>query len=99
MKSQVRDSRNALACFLLGCYQCIFQNIERFIKFINRNAYIMSAVHGTGFFRSARDAFNLLMRNIVKVIVVNKVKKSVFVLKGCGIPTSITRPPVPARHQ
>ena len=43
------------------------------MRFINRNAYIMCATKSTNFCKSARDAFNLLMRNLVRVIVVDNV--------------------------
>lgn len=43
------------------------------MKFINRNAYIMTAIKSTNFCTSAKDAFSLLMRNIVRVVVLNKV--------------------------
>lgn len=41
--------------------------IERFIQFLNKNTYIMVAIHGNPFCQSMRDAFNLLMRNIASV--------------------------------
>ena len=43
------------------------------MRFINRNAYIMCAIKSTNFCVSAKDAFNLLMRNIVRVVVLNNV--------------------------
>ena len=43
----------------------------RFMRFLNRNAYIMCAMKGSNFCVSAKDAFNLLMRNIVRVVVLN----------------------------
>ena len=41
------------------------------MRFLNRNAYIMCAMKGTNFCVSAKDAFHLLMRNIVRVVVLN----------------------------
>ncbi|XP_063226689.1 choline transporter-like 2 isoform X2 [Bacillus rossius redtenbacheri] len=64
---------NAFARAVMCCLRCFFWCLEKFIKFINRNAYIMCAVHGRNFCRSAKDAFNLLMRNIVRVFVLDKV--------------------------
>jgi len=40
--------------------------LEKFLKFLNKNAYIMIAVHGKNFCTSAKNAFFLLMRNIVR---------------------------------
>ena len=43
------------------------------MKFINRNAYILTAINGTNFCRSAKDAFSLLLRNCARVVVLDKV--------------------------
>ena len=58
---------------LLWFCKCCLWCLEKFIRFINRNAYIMCAVRGTNFCKSARDAFNLLMRNLVRVVVLDGV--------------------------
>ena len=76
---------------LLKCCQCCLWCLEKFMRFINRNAYIMCAVKvssildilfNTGlisvfqsknFCSSAKDAFNLLMRNLVRVVVLDSV--------------------------
>nr|XP_033780094.1 choline transporter-like protein 2 isoform X2 [Geotrypetes seraphini] len=70
---QLKSSENACAKFLLCCLKCCFWCLEKFIKFLNRNAYIMIAIYGTNFCTSARNAFLLLMRNIIRVAVVDKV--------------------------
>jgi choline transporter-like protein 2/4/5 len=58
----------------IGCIcKCSFWCLESFLKFINTNAYIMMAVYGQGYCDSARDAFSLLMRNIIRVVVVDQV--------------------------
>ena len=43
------------------------------MRFINRNAYIMCAMKSTNFCVSSKDAFNLLMRNMMRVVVLNNV--------------------------
>ncbi|CAG9771300.1 unnamed protein product [Ceutorhynchus assimilis] len=57
-----------------GC-ECCFDLLP---KYVTKNAYIMCAIHGQNFCRSAKDAFALLMRNIVRVFVLNKVTNFVF---------------------
>jgi len=64
---------NAFVKAIMCCLRCFFWCLEKFIKFINKNAYIMCAIHGKNFCRSARKAFNLLMRNILRVVVLDKV--------------------------
>uniref|UniRef100_A0AAQ6AF74 Choline transporter-like protein n=1 Tax=Amphiprion ocellaris TaxID=80972 RepID=A0AAQ6AF74_AMPOC len=51
------------------------QNFNLYFKlhFINRNAYIMIAIYGKNFCTSSKDAFFLLMRNVVRVAVLDKV--------------------------
>ena len=43
------------------------------MRFINRNAYIMCAIKNTNFCKSAYSAFNLIMRNLVRVVVLDSV--------------------------
>uniref|UniRef100_A0A663DRF8 Choline transporter-like protein n=1 Tax=Aquila chrysaetos chrysaetos TaxID=223781 RepID=A0A663DRF8_AQUCH len=62
---RLKAADNKFAKFLLSCLKCCFWCLEKFIKFLNRNAYIMIAVYGTNFCTSARNAFFLLMRNII----------------------------------
>ncbi|XP_013858372.1 choline transporter-like protein 5-B [Austrofundulus limnaeus] len=64
-------SQNAVARFFLCCFKCCFWCLERFIKFLNKNAYIMIAIYGKNFCKSSKDAFSLLMRNIVRVAVLD----------------------------
>jgi len=59
--------------FLLKCLKCCFWCLEKFMKFLNKNAYIEIAVYGKNFCTSAKNAFFLLMRNILRVAVLDKV--------------------------
>ncbi|XP_053325679.1 choline transporter-like protein 5 isoform X2 [Spea bombifrons] len=70
---KLKAAQNAFARFLLCCLKCCFWCLEKFIKFMNRNAYIMIAIYGKNFCTSARDAFFLLMRNVIRVAVLDKV--------------------------
>uniref|UniRef100_A0A8C5LQX5 Choline transporter-like protein n=1 Tax=Leptobrachium leishanense TaxID=445787 RepID=A0A8C5LQX5_9ANUR len=70
---KLKGADNKFARFLLCCLKCCFWCLEKFIKFLNRNAYIMIAIYGTNFCTSARNAFFLLMRNIIRVAVLDKV--------------------------
>ncbi|XP_038572017.1 choline transporter-like protein 5-B isoform X2 [Micropterus salmoides] len=70
---KLKGSQNVCARFLLCCLKCCFWCLEHFIKFINRNAYIMIAIYGKNFCTSSKDAFFLLMRNVLRVAVLDKV--------------------------
>ncbi|GAA6088218.1 choline transporter-like protein 5-A, partial [Tachysurus ichikawai] len=69
---KLKGTHNVFARFLLCCLKCCFWCLERFIRFMNRNAYIMIAIYGKSFCTSAREAFFLLMRNVVRVTVLDK---------------------------
>ena len=58
----------ALTCFCKCCLWCM----ENCVRFINRNAYIMTAVYGKKFCSAARRSFSLLARNCVRVLVLDK---------------------------
>ncbi|KAF7658124.1 hypothetical protein LDENG_00017200 [Lucifuga dentata] len=70
---KLKGAHNAFARFLICCLKCCFWCLEHFIKFLNRNAYIMIAIYGKNFCTSAKDAFFLLMRNVIRVAVLDKV--------------------------
>jgi len=59
----------ATMCFCKCCFWCL----EKFMKFLNRNAYIMCAVKGTNFCSSAKEAFFLLLRNCARLAVLTGV--------------------------
>uniref|UniRef100_A0A7N8XFE4 Choline transporter-like protein n=1 Tax=Mastacembelus armatus TaxID=205130 RepID=A0A7N8XFE4_9TELE len=67
------DHKTRFARFILCCMKCCLWCLEKFIKFLNRNAYIMIAIYGKNFCVSAKNAFKLLMRNIIRVVVLDKV--------------------------
>lgn len=71
---------NELTKAILCCCRCFFWCLENFLKFMNRNAYIMTAIHGKNFLSSAKDAFNLLMRNVLRVIALDKTTDFLFFL-------------------
>ncbi|XP_041810611.1 choline transporter-like protein 4 isoform X1 [Chelmon rostratus] len=88
---KTRAAQNPCARFLLCCLKCCFWCLEKFIKFLNRNAYIMIAIYGKNFCVSAKNAFLLLMRNVVRVVVLDKVTDlllffgKLLVVGGVGI--------------
>uniref|UniRef100_A0A8C6WKM9 Choline transporter-like protein n=1 Tax=Neogobius melanostomus TaxID=47308 RepID=A0A8C6WKM9_9GOBI len=70
---KTKRSQNKCARYVLICLKCCFWCLEKCVKFLNRNAYIMIAIYGKNFCVSAKNAFMLLMRNIVRVVVLDKV--------------------------
>jgi len=64
---------NDLTKCLLCCCRCCLYCPEKFMRFINRNAYIICAVKGSNFCTSAKTAFTLITRNLVRVVVLDSV--------------------------
>ncbi|XP_044913217.1 choline transporter-like protein 4 isoform X2 [Felis catus] len=71
--NKLRGAQNPVARCIMCCFKCCLWCLEKFIKFLNRNAYIMIAIYGKNFCVSAKNAFMLLMRNIIRVVVLDKV--------------------------
>ncbi len=59
---------------------CCFYCLEKFLRFINRNAYIMVAIYGRNFCRSAADAVQLIASNPLRALVLNGVTTFVLLL-------------------
>jgi len=86
IEEKVKSAQNQAAKFLIKCLKCCFWCLEKCLKFINKNAYIMIAVYGKNFCTSAKKAFFLLMRNIVRVVVLDKITDFLlFVGKMCVV--------------
>jgi choline transporter-like protein 2/4/5 len=47
--------------------------LEKFLKYLNRNAYIVTAIYGTGFITSAHRAFHIIVSNPLRLFVIDKV--------------------------
>ena len=54
------------------CCRCCLWCLEKFLKFLNRNAYIITSIYGTGFFTSARRAFHLIVSSPLQFLVIDK---------------------------
>lgn len=69
----MKEKTGGIARCLFCCCRCCLFCLEKFLKFLNRNAYIMTAIYGTGFFTSARRAFQLIISNPLRLLVIDKV--------------------------
>lgn len=84
---------NTVTRAILCCMKCFFWILESFLRFLSKNAYIMCAIHGKNFCSSAKDAFNLTMRNFLRVITLDQVTDFLFFMSkllitgGAGVAT------------
>ena len=63
----------AAARVMLCLCKCCFMCLESCLQFLNRNAYIMTSIYGESFCSAASHSFSLLSRNLVRVVVLDKV--------------------------
>ncbi|GAM18465.1 hypothetical protein SAMD00019534_016400, partial [Acytostelium subglobosum LB1] len=69
-----------LARFVLKCLDCLLGCFERFIKFIDENAYIMISIYGYSFCKGARRGFSLIVSNVLRVAAVSVISSFLLFL-------------------
>lgn len=73
IQKKVEKKTGKIARCLFCCCRCCLFCLEKFLKFLNRNAYIVTAIYGTGFITSARRAFHIITSNPLRLLVIDKV--------------------------
>ncbi|KAK0179707.1 hypothetical protein PV327_005435 [Microctonus hyperodae] len=72
-----KESTNFASLFvkscLFYCSKCFIFIVEKLLKFSTISAYIMCAINGKGLCASAVDALSLIIRDIIRVAVLNRV--------------------------
>jgi Plasma-membrane choline transporter len=76
--------------YLLCCLQCCMWCLEKIMKFISKNAYIQTAIYCHGFCRASRNAFFLILRNILRVAAVNMISSFVLFVGKLFVSLSTT---------
>ncbi|XP_078070212.1 choline transporter-like protein 1 isoform X2 [Mustelus asterias] len=78
--NQLKGKENAVAkCMLKACICCLWC-LEKCLTYLNRNAYVATAINSTSFCTSARDALLILVENALKVAAINTVGDFVLFL-------------------
>ncbi len=83
LKPKVEVSK--VAKYLVCCLKCCFWCLERFIKFLNRYAFIITAVYSLNFCRAANKAFKLITTNILRVFIIDKITGFILFLSNLAI--------------
>lgn len=73
LTSRLRQYDNQAAKTALEACSCCLWLVERFLAFLNRNAYTVVVIEGTDFCPSARIAFQTLMSNAIRVAAINSI--------------------------
>ncbi|CAD7702902.1 unnamed protein product, partial [Ostreobium quekettii] len=90
-KTKKMQQENAAIKYIMRCVRCCLWCLEKIMKFINRNTYIMVAVKGTSYCRSAGRAVSLIITNALRLAAVNTVGDAVIwlakitVTAACGV--------------
>jgi Plasma-membrane choline transporter len=66
-KTVQKYDKSKVATILLCCCQCCLWCLQCILKFISKNAYVQTAIFGTSFCKSCRQAFALIARNAARV--------------------------------
>ncbi|XP_032826660.1 choline transporter-like protein 1 isoform X1 [Petromyzon marinus] len=68
---KLKGTENACTNFMLKCCICCLWCLEKCLKYLNQNAYTATAINGTSFCSSARDALTILVSNALRVAAIN----------------------------
>ncbi|KAL3792860.1 hypothetical protein HJC23_004785 [Cyclotella cryptica] len=90
LQRKAEEMDSSLAKAVLCCFQCCFWCLEKCMKFLNKNAYIQTAIFGTAFCTSAREAFFLILRNAVRIAAITYVSGGVMFVGKVFITTITT---------
>ncbi|XP_067934749.1 choline transporter-like protein 1 [Watersipora subatra] len=80
LDKKLKESGNECAQFMLKCCICLLYCLEKCMKYINRNAYIVIAISSTNFCKARVKAFNTLLSNVLRVVAINTVGDFVIFL-------------------
>ena len=80
IQKKAKNSGNKLAEAVLCALQCYMWCMEKCMKFLNKNAYIQTAIFGTNFCTSAKNAFFLILRNIARISACSMVADFVVII-------------------
>eukprot|EP01029_Cantina_marsupialis_P014267 TRINITY_DN3155_c0_g1_i1.p1 TRINITY_DN3155_c0_g1~~TRINITY_DN3155_c0_g1_i1.p1 ORF type:complete len:803 (+),score=176.36 TRINITY_DN3155_c0_g1_i1:81-2489(+) len=90
-KSKKLQNKSSLLRVVFKMLHCCLWCFEKILKFVNKNAYIIVAMKGTGFCKSTKHAFHLIVQNVLRVGTVNFVSNfllflgKVAITIGCSI--------------
>jgi len=76
-EKQAEAQKNRVMVLVLKVVQCCIWCFEKCIKFLNKNAYIQTALMGTNFCVSARKAFFLILRNAARFATISMLGNAV----------------------
>lgn len=67
IRQTLKGKENRLARAILTCMQCVLACFQRFIEFINKNAYVMIAIYGYSFCNGAKRGWEITASNPLRI--------------------------------
>jgi len=80
LQHKFKNSKNQAIKIVLCAIQCCMWCLEKCMKFLNKNAYIQTAIFGYSFCKAARKAFFLILRNVLRISAVAIVSEFVLII-------------------
>ncbi|KAK3091614.1 hypothetical protein FSP39_021199 [Pinctada imbricata] len=80
VQRKLKGKVGKVAEYLLKVLQCCLWCFEKFLAYLNRNAYIEIAIYGYNFCRAAQKAFLLIISNALRVAAINSIGDFVLFL-------------------
>ncbi|XP_057653287.1 choline transporter-like 1 [Diorhabda carinulata] len=84
-----KDKGNECATCGLRCCICCFYCLEKFIRYLNHNAYTVTAIDGSHFCKAAGTAFEVLTTHALQVATINSLGDFILFLGKCFV-TALT---------
>ena len=88
-KVKKHEDTSKIAKYFMCMCKCCFCCLERFIKFLNRYAFIITAVYSLNFCRAAGKAFKLITTNVLRITVIDKISNFILFLSNVTITSGI----------
>jgi len=79
-EKKAKASHNKVAEAVICACQCCFWCLEKCVRFVNKNAYIETAVRSTGFCASCVESFKLVARNVLRLGAVTVIADAVLLI-------------------
>lgn len=88
LQKKAKKSKSKVAQAVLCCLQCFMWCLEKCMRFLNKNAYIQTAIFGYSFCKACRKAFFLILRNVARIMAVGMVSEIVTWIGKLLVPTA-----------
>ena len=73
LQREAKKTNSKIIQAVLCCLQCCMWCFEKCLRFINKNAYVQTAIFGTSFCTSAKETFFLIARNAGRIAAISYV--------------------------